>query len=88
LNKILSVLLLLLFFLGTIAYLNITFDYPLSKTCQKIKDYKVVNGQFPEMIDKIEGLENVKFMSVLEYQNKGDDFLLYFCPTRLGPCEV
>jgi len=69
-------------------YMNITFSYPLNDVRIKVIDFKELNGSYPSSIDELDDIPKVKFMSTLEYQNKGDDFLLYFCPTKLGPCEV
>ena len=69
-------------------YMNITFSYPLNNVRLKVIEFKELNGKYPNSLDELKNSPKVKFMSVLEYQNKGDDFLLYFCPTKLGPCEV
>lgn len=85
---ILVFLLVLVAVLAGTLFLNITFDYPLNDVRIKVIEYKELNGKFPELLSELTDVVGVKFMSVLEYENRGDDFLLYFCPTKLGPCEV
>jgi len=84
------IIVLIFFFCGVIAfvYFNISFNYPLNETRQKIIDFKERNGEYPSSLGDLDGIEKAKFMSVLKYKKNGDDFRLYFCRTKIGPCEV
>ncbi len=68
--------------------LSITFDYPVSDICDEIRQFKVFNGIFPDNLTNLNSYKDVRVLSILKYRTSGDDFLFYFCPTRMGPCEV
>jgi hypothetical protein len=70
-------------------YLNISYEYPVAKVCKEIRVFNLQHRHFPT-IDEFNSLNmpEPKLFSVLKYRTTNDDFLFYFCPTRLGPCEV
>ncbi|MCG8438704.1 MAG: hypothetical protein MI751_11515 [Pseudomonadales bacterium] len=90
-ERLMSFLACLTVFIAIVAgvlCLNITFSYPLKDVRIKVIKFKELNGRFPASLADLNNIDGVKFISVLKYENRGDDFLLYFCPTKLGPCEV
>lgn len=68
--------------------LNISSDYPVHDACANIRMFTSQHKRSPTS-DEIEGvIPKAKLFSVREYTKKGNDFLFYFCQTRLGPCQV
>ena len=87
-KKLATSIVLIILGVGVFVYWNITFNYPLNEARLRIIQYKEDNGFFPVSLDDVKNIRQVKAISILRYSNKGDDFLLYYCPTILGPCEV
>jgi hypothetical protein len=70
-------------------YMNISFKYPVNEACQQIRKFGLQHKHFPTADElKSMNIPEVKLFSILKYRKVDGDFLLYFCPTRLGPCEV
>lgn len=90
--KILIIFLILIAILGAIfIYLkmNMTSEYPMDKACKEIRDFNIQHERFPT-IDEFNSLNmpDVGLISIRKYKVIDGDFLFYFCPTKLGPCEV
>ena len=90
--KLLMVFLMLILIFGTIfTYLNInmTSEYPINKVCKEIRDFNIQHERFPT-VDEFNSLNvpEVGLFSTIEYRKIDNDFVFYFCPTYLGPCEV
>ncbi|WNO10575.1 hypothetical protein [Teredinibacter sp. KSP-S5-2] len=69
-------------------YLSIDFEYPVLNVCQEINDYYEEKGEFPGNLSQIASYRKEKILSKVFYEEKNDDYIFYFCPTFLGPCEV
>lgn len=83
---------LVICFFGIIAsvfYLNVSKEYPTEEACSIIRNFHSINKRLPSPgeLDSIQ-VPTVKFFSVREYRVNNGDFLFYYCPTVLGPCEV
>lgn len=86
----LIVLIIFLFSLGVIfVYSNITFEYPTKQVCNIIKDFKKKYEHLPtEEEFKLMNIPDVGLFSIRKYKVSDNDFVFYFCPTILGPCEI
>jgi hypothetical protein len=67
---------------------SITWRYPMAENCRVLRDYSAAHGHFPSAATASELVSGVRFFSVLKYERTDAGFEFYFCPTRLGPCEV
>lgn len=67
---------------------NISESYPIAEVCRDIRAAKVQTGVFPPVHEVLEEIEPVRALSVLRYWTTETGFVLYHCPTKLGPCEV
>jgi hypothetical protein len=69
-------------------HLLITDDYPIDEACESIRKLQSADGKSPSAAVALAAIPRVKYLSILEYRQNENDFLLYFCDTRLGPCWV
>ena len=60
-NVLIGIVVFVLILTGFI-YLNITFSYPLNDVREKLIEYKEINGQYPDSLDTLGDINNVKFM--------------------------
>ncbi len=72
----------------TLLWLNVTKEYPIQEVCTSINLYKEITGRFPT-VKEFEAMEKPGYglISILKYRSRENDFLIYFCPSILGPCE-
>ena len=69
--------------------LNVTQEYPIEKVCEQIRDFNKKNKHVPTLKEfNAMDVPEVGLFSIIEYRKTDNDFVFYFCPTYLGPCEV
>ena len=69
--------------------LNITEEYPMKKVCEQIRDFNKKKNHVPTLEEfNAMNVPEVRFVSTIKYRKTDNDFVFYFCPTYLGPCEV
>ena len=69
--------------------LNVTQEYPIEKVCEQIRDFNKKNKHVPTLKEfNAMDVPDVGLFSAIKYRKTNNDFVFYFCPTYLDPCEV
>lgn len=87
--KLLVIFILLIGLGALLVYKNITLEYPTEQVCEKIRVFNSNHKRLPtlEEVDAMD-IPEIGLLSIRRYKQLDDDFMIYFCPTILGPCEI